>query len=406
MAKTVNRALPVSRVVSLPQYFRKSEGALLEGFQTLTGWSKSSNTAISLDTVNYKIGVNGIQMAATAAYPEIIKNGFSFANVNQFGLWVYVPDATALDYIALYLSSSSGFATNFARTWTASRQLKNGWNWLVMNKADFINTGGEVWGNCTYLKLKVWKNASASSVTVTYGALYTNPVLEPKIIINFDDAFPSVYTKAYSILHAAGVAGTFYINSNRVGLDGYISLAQLQEMYADGWDIANHTADHTNLTTLATDAEIITAIQTCTDYLIAQGFTRAAYQLSYPFGGVNRHIQDVVKSIGILSARSTYDGTNGILYDYQNLYDIPKIVSLDQNTTNDTIHSHVDELVTYGGTGFFYGHIIKDDPAGADYTVATSVLQELVNYAVLKGIEIITISEWYRRLTNPCKLIA
>jgi Polysaccharide deacetylase len=69
------------------------------------------------------------------------------------------------------------------------------------------------------------------------------------VSLEFDDATPD-QLQAQGILAAHGMHGVFFVNSGRIGLNGYMTLAQLQGLAADGNEIGGHT-----VSTLLPDVE-------------------------------------------------------------------------------------------------------------------------------------------------------
>src|SRR5262249_46454860 len=74
--------------------------------------------------------------------------------------------------------------------------------------------------------------------------LYYDRRAMPKIVITFDDNWLTQFTEAFPYMIRKGVPGTIYAIQETVGLDRYMSLPQLKEVYAAGWDVGNHTTDH------------------------------------------------------------------------------------------------------------------------------------------------------------------
>jgi peptidoglycan/xylan/chitin deacetylase (PgdA/CDA1 family) len=328
------------------------------------------------------------------------KAGYSgmFTTCKQIGLWLYFPDISkSTDFwISLYSEAVGAKYFSYKINYTY-KSCRNGWNWVVLNSTQFTNNNGAVWADIQRIKFRM-SIATGETASFTLGGVYVNPDMTPKLIINFDDCYDSVYTKALPMFTAAGVRGTFYVVQDMVGDSGMCTLAQLQAIYAAGWDICNHTLSHAHLSTL-TVSEIEAEVGGCTDWLLAQGFTRSAYHLSYPYGERSKVIIDTVADLGILTARTT--GANMQFNNDGGLLNIPRVLSLGPTTTAQNMYDAVDELIKYGGTGFIFGHIIADDPDGAANTGATSVLQALIDYAKARKLEMVSVTEWYNQLTNP-----
>ncbi|MDR0345974.1 MAG: polysaccharide deacetylase family protein, partial [Nocardiopsaceae bacterium] len=63
------------------------------------------------------------------------------------------------------------------------------------------------------------------------------------VSLTFDDGDADQLTAA-RILHAHGMAGTFYIITGAVGTPGYLTVAQLRELARAGNEIGGHTVSH------------------------------------------------------------------------------------------------------------------------------------------------------------------
>ena len=71
---------------------------------------------------------------------------------------------------------------------------------------------------------------------------------ELRIAITFDDAFASIYEKAFPLLSERQWPFTIFVAPNLVGLNRqYLSWDQLEEMQAGGATIANHSLGHEHL---------------------------------------------------------------------------------------------------------------------------------------------------------------
>ncbi len=122
---------------------------------------------------------------------------------------------------------------------------------------------------------------------------------ETVVSLQFDDGSSSQY-QVRSLLLGHGMRATFFVNSTRLGSNGYMTVAQLHDLQGDGHEIGGHTLDHVDLTTLsAAEAER----QVCQDRaaLIANGFEVGSF--AYPFGAYNAGVEAIVAGCGYESAR-------------------------------------------------------------------------------------------------------
>ena len=69
------------------------------------------------------------------------------------------------------------------------------------------------------------------------------------VSLTFDDSNAD-QLPAEQTMKAAGLHGTFYTVSGWVGMPSYLTLANLQQIQADGNEIAGHTIQHPDLPTL------------------------------------------------------------------------------------------------------------------------------------------------------------
>lgn len=178
----------------------------------------------------------------------------------------------------------------------------------------------------------------------------------PPVVVSltFDDANADQYqTRALLADHA--MHATFFVNSGRLGLSGYMTQAQLAGLQSDGNEIGGHTVSHADLPTLDADEQ---KRQVCNDRvaLLNQGFTVGNF--AYPYGDANLTTKQIVASCGYNSARGVGDvvspGTcDGCPYAEQvppaDLYrtDTPDSVKL--ATTLDVIQGYVTQAETHGG---------------------------------------------------------
>ena len=145
------------------------------------------------------------------------------------------------------------------------------------------------------------KSATASA-TVSVAAAPPPPPVSAKptsVVLTFDDGTLG-QDDAAKVMADRGLHGTFYINSARVGMDGYLSAAQLKAIAAAGNEIGGHTLDHADLPTLTSDDA---ARQVCNDRVALHDMGFKVTSLAYPFGAYNSSVQATVKKCGYNNAR-------------------------------------------------------------------------------------------------------
>jgi peptidoglycan/xylan/chitin deacetylase (PgdA/CDA1 family) len=64
------------------------------------------------------------------------------------------------------------------------------------------------------------------------------------IIITFDDANADNYTNAFPIMKKYGFTGVLYVPYTYIGVPNYLTVDQIHEMAAAGWEVGSHTLTH------------------------------------------------------------------------------------------------------------------------------------------------------------------
>ena len=119
------------------------------------------------------------------------------------------------------------------------------------------------------------------------------------VTIGFDDAIANQYL-ARPLLASHNMKATFFINSGNLNNSYHMTLDQIRELYADGNEIAGHTANHPHLTQLSTEEA---ARQICDDRvnMLNDGFQPTDF--AYPFGDYNSTVRSLVQQCGYNSGR-------------------------------------------------------------------------------------------------------
>lgn len=70
-------------------------------------------------------------------------------------------------------------------------------------------------------------------------------------LITFDDGTTDHFTKAAPILERNGLSGVFFVNTDLIGKEGYLSLAECRELVARGHAVESHSHEHKTLVSLS-----------------------------------------------------------------------------------------------------------------------------------------------------------
>lgn len=111
---------------------------------------------------------------------------------------------------------------------------------------------------------------------------------EKPVVITFDDGHRSVYENAFPIMNEFGFPGVFYIVANRLrDVDGFVNVAELQEMIAAGWEVGSHGYSHVDVT-LNPDVIYFEMAQSRTD--LEAALDTPVRTFAYPYGIVDEYV--------------------------------------------------------------------------------------------------------------------
>jgi len=120
------------------------------------------------------------------------------------------------------------------------------------------------------------------------------------VSLTFDDGFAS-QLNAQQMLAEHHMNGTFYIPSGFIGLEGRLTLPQIQAIQADGNEIGGHTVNHRHLPLLDPAEQ---ARQICDDRVALSQDGLRVTSFAYPFAGLDASAKQVVQNCGYNSARA------------------------------------------------------------------------------------------------------
>jgi len=393
----------------LPQNYILQADTLFEDFENAASFSKSGTDplgTVAADTTNVKFGSEALRLTVNTAGSNItavktIDQLFSDSTVFHF--WIYVPDDTPntnVTSLEITFSSYTNYAQYFKKTLgTGYKCFVRGWNHIAVHASEFVNYTTESWTRpMVRMTFRVFYLAGQTGY-ITLDNLSVGQESLVKCIFSFDDCDPTVYSNVFAKMSSLGLKGTVYLTKNIITEGSGLTIAQINEMYAAGWAICNHTVSHPYLN-LLTPAEIEAEIQGCTDWLVSNGWTRAAKHLAWPWGTVmTSDMLIACQSTGIFTARTPWGGEPEML-PCQDLYQL-RGHQLMENTTLANMKTWVDQCARKKGTLNIYGHAIADGHEGDTFYWGATKFNGLIDYLVARKIPCVTIDEWYRGLTDP-----
>ncbi len=169
--------------------------------------------------------------------------------------------------------------------------------------------------------LQAWEYTPITTSMLVDAILEGTSLPPHPVILTFDDANEDNYTTAFPIMQKYGMTGVLYIPYNFIGADGFLSVEQITEMAAAGWEVGSHSLSHPDLTRDISPerlrTEIVDSRRKLEDLLGLPILTFA-----YPFGDVNGAVVDYVKFAGYIAAvgATGYTADQGL----NNLYDLQR----------------------------------------------------------------------------------
>ncbi|HET8580887.1 MAG TPA: polysaccharide deacetylase family protein [Candidatus Paceibacterota bacterium] len=212
------------------------------------------------------------------------------------------------------------------------------------------------------------------------------------VTLTFDNGWLSHYTVVTPKLKSLGLTGTFYIITHEIadnGYPGFVSKAQIKQMYADGMEIGSHTQTHPHLTQLSA-AQQKQEIDGSKQDLLALG-VGAVDSFAYPFGEYDTTSTSLVEA-EYGNARST---NTGYATPDADRYHLPRLVVLN-STTPAQIESWIDEAAKDHVWLIIEFHQV--DTSGEQYAITPSDFNTVADYLKQKGIPVVSITDGAKSL--------
>jgi peptidoglycan/xylan/chitin deacetylase (PgdA/CDA1 family) len=381
-------------------------------FETLSDWTTKNESLISVDTSNKFSGNTSLKMTATAEnlnktyyipYTQELK--YNFSNIKNVGMNLYIPNKDDINSVAIFaMTDSNNFYYIYFGTW----EMFQGWNNFTRGKSDFQAYGKPNWNNIKSIWFKV-EAQPGKLPTINFDRLSFNNTGKTSILYTFDDASQSVYSFAYPVLKEKGFKATTWANkllstesppeSPNDYVDKFMSEDTLKKLYAEGWDIGNHTVNHNDtLNQLPFDQMKYEFLEN-QNWLLNLGFDRSAVHVCYPMGSFDKEITEFLPTIGVKSGRTTIHGLES--KPVPDIYTL-RTVAIGRDTDVAYVKDMVNKAIETGTSIIFMFHEVvpSPNPKVKDDEIKMSVnkFKEITTYikslSDQKKLHVQTINEW------------
>lgn len=344
----------------------------------------------------YSLNITSINGAIS--YVSNYTVNVNMTGVKNINFWIYADNVSNLSEYEIFMSNITDFSKYF-QVILSPPELVYGWNHVTIPIENFVNNGGDVWATTKLICLRV-VSTPGKTVNVMFDDLRFDMVARPKIMIDFDDGYLSVYQNASTVLNNNGQNANIYAITSAVNDTDYMSLANLTSLYSLGWDISSHTENHLDLTFVNTST-LSSELNNSKNWLHNYSFTRSEMFFTYPFGSYNDTIITALKNTGYKMAR-TASGTNKTkqahyMSDDGDAFYKMKILSVNNETTVEFVKGEINETINSSGLLILVFHRIVNNTADVSTKYLTSDLQNISDYLVTRSsdIDVITISQYW-----------
>jgi peptidoglycan/xylan/chitin deacetylase (PgdA/CDA1 family) len=126
------------------------------------------------------------------------------------------------------------------------------------------------------------------------------------LILSYDDG-RTEDRQLVNLMNKYGLIGTFHLNSNKLGTNGYLNRAEIKQLFA-GHEVSVHSANHPNLTTLSKIDVVYEVVEDRKE--LERLMEYPIRGMAYPFGNNNDFVIDAIQGLGIEYARTVDDTYN------------------------------------------------------------------------------------------------
>ncbi|MGD0706934.1 MAG: polysaccharide deacetylase family protein [Anaerolineaceae bacterium] len=159
------------------------------------------------------------------------------------------------------------------------------------------------------------------------------PLPARPVAITFDDGNEDVYKNAFPILKRLGYPATSYIIVSWIGAKNVVSMDELKDLIASGWEIGNHTMTHIDLTK---DHSVLNYELVDSRDRLEKDLGITVNTVAYPFGAFDPTVGAKTSAYGYLAGLglgTSYNQGMSTLYylsrmEVQSSYDMQTFINM------------------------------------------------------------------------------
>ena len=246
---------------------------------------------------------------------------------------------------------------------------------------------------CSTIRIEI--SGYGIPVDVYIDAMYIadKPKTRGAVILNFDDGYLDNYTNAFPRMERYGYRGNVAVSgvkTNKTYYPDYLSIDQMKDLAAHGWDIINHMWSHPEITDDDDFAKYEDELRKNQDFLKSNGLGRG-YRFFRPRGQyvgsaerwelINKYVALGCGGLGLVSAPVLSAADLKTVYYFGGTYlTIPSAAEIATAVNNG-------QILHYGF------HNINDE--GFGIALPTALFEQLLANIHEAGADVITLSDFY-----------
>jgi peptidoglycan/xylan/chitin deacetylase (PgdA/CDA1 family) len=354
----LQNAVPVLQQANLPASFY----VITRANQGGQAWEEVQNPSLETAAGDSPAGWNKVQTGANAA-------AFNYANTGSDGARSARIDVTS------YTSGLAGWAFQEVQVTPGSRySLSHQYN------SDVPTT-----------VIVRFTRHDGSTVDQTFALAATNGQWSTQALTVTAPA----NADAMTVLHSISRVGSLSVDNYSVkpidpySNPSYLTPAQIQSLYAAGYEVGDHTMTHADLATLSA-AGARAEVDGARSDLIALGITPKTFV--YPYGSYTALVQQIVQQEEFIGARTVVEGLNATGADPYAL----RHHEVDVGTTVAQVQAWIAEAQQTKTWLILTFHEV--DTGGREYSTTPDTFRQIVNLVSSSGLTPVTMADGLARL--------